>query len=308
MILNPGDLSSVQKAAGVKSIEPDSTVSLDYEVGFDGIGVDGNHDLSRSHETLEKRSDGRGQGVNVYGIDTGIYIEHNCFGGRAKWGATFGGYKDQDGHGHGTHTAGTAVGSGYEPGLATKSMIYAVKVLSDDGSGSTSDVIAGVEWASQHFNAMGVPSVATMSLGGTPNSAMDQAVKKAIAGGLHFTIAAGNSYVLAETSSPARVEEANTIGAVDESKRKASFSNFGPLIDVWAPGVNILSAWIGSRDANNTISGTSMATPYVAAVLANALSTYGQMSPDKLSQELKSHAAPVVEGATLSNNLFAQPW
>lgn len=99
-----------------------------------------------------------------------------------------------------------------------------------------------------------------MSLGGEHTQALDDAVTAAIAGGLHFTIAAGNSNKSAETSSPADVEAANTIGAVDSNKQKASFSNYGRLIDVWAPGVNIKSAWIGSPDATNTISGTSMAT------------------------------------------------
>lgn len=99
-----------------------------------------------------------------------------------------------------------------------------------------------------------------MSLGGSQNSALDNAVSTAIAGGLHFTIAAGNSNVDASTTSPADVATANTVGAVDSSNKKASFSNYGSIVDIQAPGVNILSAWIGSTTATNTISGTSMAT------------------------------------------------
>lgn len=177
----------------------------------------------------------------------------------------------------GTDTAGTAVGKGF--GFATAAKVIAVKgkflrdqrtrkrlrlpsVLSDQGSGNTSDVIAGVNYAYEQFKASGRPSIATMSLGGTalPGSALDTAVQKAIEGGLHFTVAAGNSGAPADMTSPAHVKTANTIGAVDSNNNRASFSNFGDDIDVWAPGVDITSAWIGSPDANNTISGTSMAT------------------------------------------------
>lgn len=134
-------------------------------------------------------------------------------------------------------------------------------MLSDTGSGSTSDVIAGVDYAYNQFKITGRPSVATMSLGSSmPVEALDNAVNNAIEGGLHFAIAAGNSNIPADSSSPARVATANTIGAVDSKNQKASFSNYGGLIDVWAPGVNILSAWMGSPNATNTISGTSMAT------------------------------------------------
>lgn len=133
-------------------------------------------------------------------------------------------------------------------------------MLSDGGSGAYSDVIMGVQYAQKQSQDSGKPSIATMSLGGPNSQALDDAVKAAIASGLHFTIAAGNSNMPAETSSPADVEAANTIGAVDSTNQKASFSNYGKLIDVWAPGVNINSAWIGSPNANNTISGTSMST------------------------------------------------
>jgi cerevisin len=133
-------------------------------------------------------------------------------------------------------------------------------VLSDSGSGSNSDVISGVNYAYNAYKASGRPSIATMSLGGSAYTALDTAVSTAIAGGLHFTIAAGNSNVDASTTSPARVSTANTVGAVDSSNKKASFSNYGSIVDIQAPGVNILSAWIGSTTATNTISGTSMAT------------------------------------------------
>ncbi|EUC54894.1 peptidase S8 family protein, partial [Rhizoctonia solani AG-3 Rhs1AP] len=145
---------------------------------------------------------------------------------------------------HNVDTAGTAVGTTY--GIATQATIVAVKVCSDSGSCATSDIVSGVNYAYSQFKSNGKPSVATMSLGGSASTAIDSAVSTAITGGLHFTIAAGNSNVDASTTSPARVAAANTIGAVDSSNAKASFSNYGSVLDVWAPGVNILSAYIAS--------------------------------------------------------------
>ncbi|KAG8737113.1 subtilisin-like serine protease, partial [Ceratobasidium sp. 414] len=197
----------------------------------------------------------------------GIYTDHHCFGGRARWGATFGGYKNADGNGHGT-------------------------LLSDEGSGSWSDIIAGIQYASNSFEADPKPSIATMSLGGEANNAVDDAVKAAIAKGLHFTVAAGNSHMPADTTSPARVQEANTIGAVDSNNQTASFSNFGPLLDVWYLGVNVLSAWIDGPDSTKVLSGTSMSTPGVASILAAYLSKVGngKLTPAELTTQLTTHA------------------
>ncbi|KAG8695067.1 subtilisin-like serine protease [Ceratobasidium sp. 394] len=205
------------------------------------------------------------------------------------------------------NTAATAVGSTY--GQAPSANIIAVKVLSDSGSGSNSDVISGVNYAYNQYRATGRPSIATMSLGGGANSALDSAVSTAISGGLHFTIAAGNSNVDASTTSPARVAAANTVGAVDSSNRKASFSNYGSVVDIQALGVNVLSAWIGGTTATNTISGTSMATPFVAGVLAVAIGEYGNKSPASLTADLKSHARAIVTGEPSgTTNLLATKW
>ncbi|KAG8714144.1 subtilisin-like serine protease [Ceratobasidium sp. 395] len=297
------DLDFVRQSKDVEFIEEDGIMTIDY---FPGDESEVAERAVPEAQPLNARAS-NGAGVDVYGIDTGIYTAHNCFGGRAKWGATFGGYANQDGNGHGTHTAGTAVGNTY--GQATSANIYAVKVLSDSGSGSNSDVIAGINWAYNQFKASGRPSVGTMSLGGGADTASDNAVQNAINGGMHFSIAAGNSNVDASTTSPARVAAANTIGAIDSSNTKASFSNYGSILDVWAPGVNILSAWIGSPSATNTISGTSMATPFVAGLLAVAVSEYGQVSPASLSSSLKSHAQAVVKGAPSgTTNLKATRW
>ncbi|KAG9120599.1 subtilisin-like serine protease [Ceratobasidium sp. 392] len=297
------DLDLVRQSKDIEFIEEDGIVSIDY---FPGDASEVSERAVPELESLQARATG-GAGVDVYGIDTGIYTAHSDFGGRAKWGATYGGYANQDGNGHGTHTAATAIGTKY--GQAPQASAIAVKVLSDSGSGSNSDVISGVNYAYNAFKSSGRPSVATMSLGGSAYTALDTAVNTAISGGLHFTIAAGNSNVDASTTSPARVAAANTVGAVDSSNKKASFSNYGSILDVWAPGVNILSAWIGSTTATNTISGTSMATPFVAGILAYAISEYGNKSPASLTADLKSHARAIVTGAPSgTTNLLATKW
>ncbi|KAG8729835.1 subtilisin-like serine protease [Ceratobasidium sp. 423] len=192
--------------------------------------------------------------------------------------------------------------------LATSANIIAVKVLSDSGSGTNSDVIAGINYAYNQFRASGRPLVATMSLGGGADTTVDLAVSTAIAGGLHFTIAAGNSNVDATNTSPARVAAAITVGAVNSSNRKASLSNYGAVLDVWAPGANIPSAWTGGTTRTNTISGTSMATPRVASYVAVHIGN-NNSSPTSVVSALKSSARAVVTGAPSGTaNLLAQPF
>ncbi|KAF8751824.1 dihydroorotate dehydrogenase family Type 2 subfamily [Rhizoctonia solani] len=282
------DLDFIRQSSDVEYIVEDGIMTIDYEQGDETAAVVARE--APAVEGLDKRANGAG--VDVYGIDTGIYTAHSSFGGRARWGATFGGYANQDGNGHGTHTAGTAVGASY--GVATSANIIAVKVLSDAGSGTNSDVIAGINWAATQARSSGRPSVANLSLGGGANTAVDSAVSNAVAGGLHFAIAAGNSNVDAGSTSPARVAAANTVGAVDSSNRKASFSNY-------APGSVELPAL-------NTISGTSMASPRVAGYIAVHIGNSGG-TPSAVSSALKSSARAVVTGAPSgTTNLLAQPF
>ncbi|KAH7327594.1 peptidase S8/S53 domain-containing protein [Rhizoctonia solani] len=312
-------LTLLQHFQEIKSIEQDSIASINYHDGGAGFDIVPTA-VGRSH-ALVRRTDGpgvpKGEGVNVYGIDTGIYKEHNCFGGRAYPGEVFTeGGKPGDDNGHGTHTAATAVGSKY--GIATNAKIFEVKVLDANGSGAYSQVIAGVNWATSHFKQRNEPGVATMSLGGPANKMLEEAIQNAIAHGFHFMVAAGNDNVPADTTSPANVEAANTIGAVDKNNQKASFSNHGKFIDLWAPGVDIESAWIGGPDAKNTISGTSMATPYVAGIAAVMLSRCPKQlgSPTELSQRLKDNAktkakfplTDIVASVMTRNKGIAQTW
>ena len=201
-----------------------------------------------------------GSGVDVYIVDTGVSTTHTDFSGRLRSG--FSAINDRRGsndcNGHGTHVAGTAAGATY--GVAKAASIIPVRVLDCKGSGSTTGVIAGLDWIVQHHVA-GKPSVANMSLGGGVSSALDTAVQNVINDGVVMAVAAGNSNADACNSSPARAANAITVGATERTDIRASYSNFGTCLDIFAPGSGITSAWINSTTATNTISGTSM-SPY----------------------------------------------
>lgn len=223
-----------------------------------------------------------GEGVDAYVIDTGTNTEHVDFEGRAKWGATIPeGDADEDGNGHGTHCSGTIAGKKY--GVAKKANVYAVKVLRSNGSGTMADVVKGVEFAAEAHQAQVEAakagkrkgfkgSVANMSLGGGKTSALDAAVNAAVRAGVHFAVAAGNDNADACRYSPAAASEPLTVGASDLNDDRAYFSNYGKCTDIFGPGVSIQSTWIGSPYAINTISGTSMASPHLAGLLAYYLS------------------------------------
>ncbi|KAK6463376.1 vacuolar protease B [Scheffersomyces coipomensis] len=219
-----------------------------------------------------------GKGVTSYVIDTGINVDHVEFGGRAKWGSTIPyGDADVDGNGHGTHCAGTIASSAY--GVAKGAEVVAIKVLRSNGSGSMSDVVKGVEFAAQSHqaavkaNKKGFKgSSANMSLGGGKSPALDLAVNAAVKAGIHFAVAAGNENQDACNTSPAAAENAITVGASTISDARAYFSNYGKCVDIFAPGLNILSTYIGSTTSTATLSGTSMASPHIAGLLAYFIS------------------------------------
>ena len=234
-----------------------------------------------------------GSGVTAYVIDTGVRFSHQEFGGRATSGFdSVDGGRSDDCHGHGTHVAGTIGGSTY--GVAKQVSLVAVRVLNCQGSGSTSGVIAGIDWVTQDHD-LGEPAVANMSLGGSASAAMDQAVANSIADGVTYAIAAGNGNIFgmavnACTTSPARVATALTVSASNANDGKASFANYGSCVDLFAPGVSITSAWGMGDAATNTVSGTSMATPHVAGVAATYLETNPAATPAEVSTTITSSA------------------
>lgn len=246
-----------------------------------------------------------GEGVDAYVIDTGTNTDHVDFEGRAQWGKTIpDNDEDADGNGHGTHCSGTIAGKKY--GVAKKANVYAVKVLRSNGSGTMSDVVKGVEWAAEaHIKkakdakdgkVKGFKgSVANMSLGGGSSRTLDLAVNAAVDAGMHFAVAAGNDNADACNYSPAASENAVTVGASTLADERAYFSNYGKCTDIFAPGLNILSTWIGSKYAVNTISGTSMASPHIAGLLAYYVSlqpssdsayAVDEITPKKLKEAL----------------------
>jgi subtilisin family serine protease len=235
-----------------------------------------------------------GAGVTAYIIDTGINFAHTDFGGRASTGVdeiTAGG-NAADCNGHGTHVSGTVGGTTY--GLAKDVKLVAVRVLNCQGSGTTSGVIAGIDWVTANRV---LPAVANMSLGGGLSTTLNQAVARAVAAGVTFAVAAGNSTADACNSSPSSEPSAITVGATDINDAFASFSNFGSCVDINAPGVNITSDWYSSNTATNTISGTSMATPHVTGAAALYESANPTATPAQVATALTSNAtAGVISG------------
>ncbi|MFI0235270.1 S8 family serine peptidase [Streptomyces sp. NPDC016845] len=233
--------------------------------------------------------DSAGEGATAYVIDTGVRISHKDFGGRASYGfdAVDNDDSADDGNGHGTHVAGTIAGSAH--GVAKKARIVAVRVLDDAGSGTTEQVVAGIDWVTRNHQG---PSVANMSLGGGVDEALDAAVQKSIASGVTYAVAAGNESADAATSSPARVPEAITVASSTKTDQQSSFSNFGSAVDIYAPGSDITSDWNTGDDATNTISGTSMATPHVVGAAAVYLAGHPDAAPADVAKALTGGATP----------------
>lgn len=227
--------------------------------------------------------------VNVYVLDTGIRATHTDFGGRVKQGYDFvdNDTNADDGYGHGTHVAATIAGAKY--GVAKGASLYPVRVLGSDGSGTTAGVISGVDWITKNAKK---PAVANASLGGGASTALDTAVRNSIKSGVTWTIAAGNSNVNAANTSPARVTEALTVAAADRTDRRASFSNYGSVVDLFAPGVSITSAWKDNDTATYTGNGTSFAAPHVAGAAALYLSTHTGATAAQVAQALISASTP----------------
>ena len=227
-----------------------------------------------------------GEGVHAYIIDTGLDAGHAEFAGRVGEGFSATGGDTLDDNGHGTHVAGTIGGT--QSGAAPQVVLHPVRVLVN-GTGSDSDVIAGVDWVTGHVRSNGWRAVANMSLGGGASAALDMAVCSSIRAGVTHAVAAGNESANACGSSPARVVQALTAGATDRADRRSSFSNTGACVDVFAPGSEITSARNGG--GTTTLSGTSMASPHVAGVAGLCLQRAPGPSPDDVQRCIVDRAS-----------------
>ncbi|KAJ9049035.1 proteinase B [Entomophthora muscae] len=289
---SPAVLAKVKEMQEVEFVEADSIVTINTVQNGATWGLNRISQKPKlSNTTYQYSYKYDGAGVNVYVVDTGIMVNHPEFQGRARFGARFIGSNDEDENGHGTHCAGTIASKSY--GVAKQANLIAVRVLDEEGSGSISGVISGIDWVvGDHTGA--TASVLSMSLGGGKMASLNRAVKAAVKSGVVVVVAAGNEDQDACYTSPASEPSAITVGATDMEDSRAYFSNYGKCVDVFAPGVDIVSTW--NNGETNSISGTSMAAPHVAGLAAYFLSE-SHLNPKEITDKiLKLSSKDLIKG------------
>ncbi|MFV5363560.1 S8 family peptidase [Acinetobacter oleivorans] len=300
-------VEAMKKNPKVLSVENDTVIKIDATTqsnpdwGLDRIDQKA-LPLNSAYSYLQT-----GSGTTAYIVDTGILSTHQQFSGRVLSGYTAisDGNGTTDCNGHGTHVAGTVGGSTY--GVAKNVSLVPIRILGCDGSGASSNVIAGLDWILKNGKK---PGVVNMSLGGDANTSLDSAVENLFNNGYVMVVAAGNSNADACSSSPARVSKAITVAATDNTDTRASYSNYGSCVDIFAPGSQINSSWIGSNTATKVLNGTSMATPHVVGVVAEMLQSTPTATPQTISTNLLNQASSnVVKNPSGSPNrlLYKSP-
>ena len=297
---NEAQAIALSKNPNVAFVEENGQITADYTQTGAPWGLDRIDQRNLPLDTMYNYATSASN-VTAYVIDTGILTSHVDFGSRAEVGYDALGGSGQDCNGHGTHVAGTVGGNTY--GVAKGVRLKAVRVLDCTGSGTTTSVISGINWVTANKT---LPAVANMSLGGGYSSALNTAVANSIAAGITYAVAAGNSNTDACSGSPASTATAITVGATTSADARASYSNYGACLDLFAPGSSIKSDWNSSTTATNTISGTSMATPHVAGAVALYLSANPSATPATVAEVLNSSATlnKVTSAGTGSPNLL----
>ena len=277
-------VQGIRNHPAVAYVEQDMTVSLLATQSPATWGLDRIDQADRPLDT-QYMYERTGAGVHAFILDTGIRADHVEFAGRMVSGYTSiaDGNGTSDCHGHGTHVAGTVGGTTW--GVAKASKLVPVRVLGCDGTGTWSGIIAGIDWVAGSALR---PAVGNMSLGGDASQAVDDAVRNAVAKGVTMVVAAGNSNADACSYSPARTPEAITVAATTSADARASYSNFGTCVDLFAPGSSIQSAWHTDSAATATLNGTSMASPHVAGVAALVLAANPSASPAAVASGIDS--------------------
>lgn len=292
--LSPDAARALARNPRVQSIEPDGVVTASATQTGVTWGLDRIDERTRLLSTSFTYPDSAGAGVTAYIVDTGVFSGHSEFAGRMKPGVSFvaDNLGTEDCTGHGTHVAGTVAGTTY--GVAKAAWITPVRVLDCSGSGSWSAVIAGLDWIGKN---VAKPAVVNMSLGGGGNTSLDTAVRNLHAQGVTVVVAAGNESKSACNYSPARVTEAVTVGATTSLDARASYSNFGSCLDIFAPGSGVQSAYppdetaeIPDNSRTAILSGTSMASPHVAGAAALLLGENPALTQVQVRDQLVSNA------------------
>ncbi|KAK6542025.1 hypothetical protein TWF694_007796 [Orbilia ellipsospora] len=321
---NDDTLAEILKSPEVNYVEQDAVVNVKAEIldkrdylanstwGLDRIS----HTASGEPWAYYYDSVAESPNITAYVVDTGIRVTHEKFldyitgETRAFWGTNTIDSLDTDGNGHGTHCAGTIGAETY--GVNRRVKLVAVKVLDSNGDGTLSSVISGVGWVVA--NAIPNLSVMNMSLGSPKSTSMNDAVESAVSAGITVVVAAGNDGVNAKNSSPASAPNVITVGAIDKqwwaATNKytfpiASFSNYGTTLDIFAPGVDVVSTWATSDNATEYLDGTSMAAPHVAGLAVYFMGMAGPsgLSPASVLNEINSNAVT----GQITGNLHSSP-